>query len=74
MLHLLEHLRDRNYQERKVGIIENGSWAPSSGRVMKNILGEMKNVEIVEPMVTIKSRMKDNNVEEMKKLADELMK
>ena len=74
MLHLLEYLRDRNYQERKVGIIENGSWAPSSGRTMKNILGEMKNIEIVEPMVTIKSRMKDNNVEEMKKLADELMK
>ena len=74
MLHLLEHLKDRNYQGRKVGIIENGSWAPSSGRTMKNILNDMKNIEIVEPMVTIKSRMKENNIEEMKKLADELMK
>lgn len=74
MLHLLEYLKDRNYQGRKVGIIENGSWAPSSGRTMKNILNDMKNIEIVEPMVTIKSRMKENNIEEMKKLADELMK
>ena len=74
MLHLLEHLKDRNYQGRKVGIIENGSWAPSSGRTMKNILNDMKNIEIVEPMVTIKSRMKENNIEEMEKLADELMK
>ena len=74
MLHLLEYLKDRNYQGRKVGIIENGSWAPSAGRTMKNILGEMKNIEIVEPMVTIKSRMKENNIEEMNKLADELMK
>lgn len=74
MLHLLEYLKDRNYQGRKVGIIENGSWAPSAGRTMKNILGEMKNIEIVEPMVTIKSRMEENNIEEMNKLADELMK
>ena len=66
MFHLLEYLKDRNYQGRKVGIIENGSWAPSSGRTIKNILGEMKNIEIAEPMVTIKSRMNENNIEELK--------
>ena len=74
MFHLLEYLKDRNYQGRKVGIIENGSWAPSSGRTIKNILGEMKNIEIVEPIVTIRSKMKENNIDEMKKLADEIIK
>lgn len=74
MLHLLEYLKDRNYQNRKVGIIENGSWAPSAGRTIKTILGEMKNIEIVEPMVTIKSKLKDENLEEMKVLAENLIK
>ena len=73
MLHLLERLRDRNYQNRKVGIIENGSWAPSAGKVMKNILQEMKNINIVEPMITINSRLRDNNIEDMKSLADKLI-
>ena len=72
MLHLLERLKDRNYQNRKVGIIENGSWAPSAGKVMKSMLQEMKNINIVEPMITINSRLRDNNIEEMKKLADRL--
>ena len=72
MLHLLERLKDRNYQNRKVGIIENGSWAPSAGKVMKSMLQEMKNINIVEPMITINSRLRDNNIEEMKKLADSL--
>ena len=73
MLHLLLHLKDRNYQNRNVGVIENGSWAPSAGKVMKSILQEMKNINIVDPMITINSRLKDNNIEEMKKLADKLM-
>ena len=72
MLHLLERLKDRNYQNRKVGIIENGSWAPSAGKVMKSMLQEMKNINIVEPMITINSRLRDNDIEEMKKLADSL--
>ena len=58
----LQALKERNYQKRAVGIIENGSWAPSAGKCMKNILSEMKNVEIVEPMVTIKSRMKNEDI------------
>ena len=71
MAHFLNRLKERNYQKRKVGIIENGSWAPSAGKCMKNILGEMKDIEIVEPTVTIKSRMKDENILQMNKLADE---
>ena len=68
MEHFLTKLRDRNYQNRKVGIIENGSWAPSAGKCMEAILSEMKNIEIIEPMVTIKSAMKENNIEEMNQL------
>lgn len=74
MEHFLRHLKDRNYQKRTVGIIENGSWAPSAGRGMKTILGEMKDVNIVEPMVTIKSRMSEENKKQMENLADEILK
>ena len=72
MEHFLGRLKERNYQKRTVGIIENGSWAPSAGKCMKNILGEMKDINIVEPMITIKSRMKEENMEQMKALAKAL--
>ena len=68
MEQFLNRLKERNYQKRKVGIIENGSWAPSAGRTMKNILGEMKDIEIIEPMVTIKSRLKEENMAQMTEL------
>ena len=70
MQHFLNYLKDRNYQKRKVAIIENGSWAPTAGRCMKNILQEMKDIDIIEPIVTIKSRMNDENIEQMKKMAN----
>ena len=73
MEHFLEYLKERNYQKRKVAIIENGSWAPSAGRCMKKMLQEMKNLDIIEPTITIKSTMNEQNVEEMNKLADELL-
>ncbi len=73
MEHFLTKLRDRNYQNRKVGIIENGSWAPSAGKCMEAILSEMKNIEIIEPMVTIKSAMKENNIEEMNQLISKIL-
>ena len=74
MEHFLRHLKDRNYQKRTVGIIENGSWAPSAGRGMKAIISEMKDVNIVEPMVTIKSRMNEENRKQMETLAEEILK
>ena len=74
MEQFLEHLRIRDYQKRKVGIIENGSWAPSAGRGMKKVLEEMKDLNIVEPIITIKSRMKKENIEQLEKLADEMLK
>ena len=74
MEHFLDYLKERNYQKRKVAIIENGSWAPSAGRCMKKILQEMKNLDIIEPTLTIKSRMNKQNEEQMNKLAEELLK
>lgn len=73
MEHFLRRLKERNYQKRKVAVVENGSWAPSAGRCMKKMLQEMKNLDIIEPTITIKSTMNEQNVEEMNKLADELL-
>lgn len=72
MEHFLTKLRDRNYQNRTMAIIENGSWAPSAGKCMKAIIAEMKNIEIIESTITIKSAMKENNIEELEKLAEKL--
>ena len=73
MKQFLDHLKERNYQNRTVGIIENGSWAPSAGKCMKGTLEEMKNINIIEPMITIKSTMSDENIAQMKEMADVLL-
>ena len=69
----LHHLKLKNYQNRKVAIVENGSWAPTAGRIMRTMLESMKNVGIVEPLVTIRSRMKDSDLPEMEKLVGNLL-
>ena len=74
MRNFLGHLVERNFQNRKIAIIENGSWAPSAARTIKNIIEPMKNIEIIEPIITIKSTLKDENIVEMGKLVDELSK
>ena len=66
----LHHLQLKNYQKRRVGIIENGSWAPTAGRIMRAMLEQMKELEIVEPMVTIRSRMNPENQVAMEALAE----
>ena len=73
MKRFLDHLKERNYQNRTVGIIENGSWAPSAGKCMKGTLEEMKNINIIDPMITIKSTMSDENIAQMKEMADVLL-
>lgn len=73
MEELLRALQGKNYQNRRVGIIENGTWAPSAGKGIKNILEQMKNINICETMVTIKSRMNDETKKEIEKLADEII-
>ena len=70
----LHHLQIKSYQKRRVGIIENGSWAPCAGRVMRGMLEQMKEVEIVEPMVTILSRMKQSDRAALEALADAILK
>ena len=70
----LHHLQHKNFQKRKVGIVENGSWAPSAGRVMRKMLEEMKDIEIVSPMVTIRSAMKPTDSETINELVNEMSK
>ncbi len=72
MQQFLHHLQSKNYQNRKIGIIENGSWAPSAAKTMKEIISQMKNIEICEPTVTIISKMNENNIVELEKLANNL--
>ena len=59
MENFLNKIKNRNYQKRTVAIVENGSWAPSAGKTMKNILQEMKEIDIIEPIITIPSVMKE---------------
>ena len=69
----LAHLKSKAYQKRTVGILENGSWAPCAARTMKGYLEGMKEVTEVEPVVTIKSTMKEGDIPAMEALADALM-
>ena len=73
MYDFLHHLKLKAYQKRRVGIIENGSWAPCAGRVMKGMLETMKEIEIVEPMVTIRSTMKQADIPALEALADAML-
>ncbi len=73
MAHFLNAIKDRNYQNRTVGIVENGSWAPSAGKSMKAIVSEMKQINLIEPIVTINSTMKEENISELKDLVEFMM-
>ena len=73
MYDFLHHLKLKAYQKRRVGIIENGSWAPCAGRVMKGMLEGMKEIEIAEPMVTIRSAMKQEDIPALEALADAIL-
>ena len=69
----LSRLKSKNYQKRKVGIIENGSWAPTAAKSMKALLEGAKQLSIAEPLVTIKSAMKAEDLPQMEVLAEELL-
>ena len=68
----LRTLKHKNYQNRKVGIIENGSWAPMAGKLMKDIFLEMKDIKIVDPLITIKTTMNNETEEQFNKLINNL--
>lgn len=70
---LLHRLQSKGYQKRKVAIVENGTWSPSAGRTIRDILENMKSIEIIEPVVTIYSVMNECNKEELNALADEMI-
>ena len=70
----LHHLAIKNFCKRRIGIIENGSWAPSAGRAMRNIIDRFKDVQVVEPMVTIVSRLKPQDVPALEQLADDMLR
>ena len=63
----------KGYRNRRVAIVENGSWAPSAGRVARAMLEPMKEVTIVEPMVTIRGSLKPEDVPALETLADTLL-
>ena len=69
----LHHLAIKGFCKRRIGIIENGSWAPSAGRAMRNIIDRFKDVCVVEDMVTIMSRMKPSDIPSLEHLADEIL-
>lgn len=72
MQDFLHHLQAKAFQNRTVGLIENGSWAPTAAKTMRNILETMKNITIVEPVVTIKSVLKETDITALDQLADAL--
>ena len=73
MEHFLNSLKGKNYQNRKIGIIENGTWAPSAAKTMKNIIEKMKDIKICQKTITIKTTMNEQNIVEMKQLAKEIL-
>lgn len=72
MQDFLHHLQSKAYQNRTIGLIENSSWAPTAAKTMRSILDTMKNITIVEPVVTIKSALKENDIPALEELADAL--
>ena len=72
MREFITNLVERNYQNRTIAFIENGSWAPTAGKLMKAMLEKSKNITFVEPMITIVSAMTDQNRADIARLASEL--
>ena len=69
----LYHLQIKAWQKKAVGIIENGSWAPTAARTMKKMLEEMKDITIVDPTVTIRGKFRQSDEENLNKLADSIL-
>ena len=72
MREFINHLPERNYQNRRVAFIENGSWAPMAAKVMRGMLEKCKNLTIAEPVVTINSALSDSSRAQLSALASSL--
>ena len=70
----LMHLKSKNYQNRKIGLVENGSWAPTAARVMKGYVENFKNITIAEPVVTIRSTLNEASEKALGELAEVMAK
>ncbi|MBP3244278.1 MAG: FprA family A-type flavoprotein [Bacteroidaceae bacterium] len=73
MHNFLHKLTIKGFQRRKVGLIENGTWAPQAAKIMRGMLEGLKDVEIVEPVVSLRSSMKEENVAQLEALADAIV-
>ena len=69
MENLLHDIVAHNLQNRKIAIIENGSWAPVAGKLMTDLVSQLKNVDIIENKVTVKSTLKENQIADLENLA-----
>lgn len=69
----MHRLKIKGYSKRRVGLLENGSWAPCAARTMKEMLSEMKEIELIEPVVTIRSKMTHSDTSSLEKLCDAII-
>ncbi len=69
----ISHLRSKNFQNRKVAFVDNGSWAPAAGKKMREAMEQLKDITVVEPMVTVESTVKQKTVDDLTRLADALL-
>ncbi|MBR3760976.1 MAG: FprA family A-type flavoprotein [Ruminococcus sp.] len=74
MKHFIDDLTERNYQNRTIGLIENGSWGPTAARLMKGMFEKSKNITWLNTTVTVKAGVKAENLAQLEAMADELMK
>ena len=73
MLNFLHDMKALNVQNRTVALIENGSWAPASGKLMRALLDEMKQMQVLDPVVTLKSALKEDSATPLAELKDSLL-
>ena len=73
MKEFIHHLIDRNYQNRKIGLIENGTWNPMANKVMESMFTNSKNITILPTKVTIKTAMNDDTILSLEKLAEKIL-
>ena len=73
MANFIEDMKALNVQNRTVSIIENGSWAPQSGKVMREMLGEMKNMTVLEKSLSIRSALKQEQLAVLDEMTAEIL-
>ncbi|HBF67920.1 MAG TPA: flavodoxin [Firmicutes bacterium] len=74
MYEFLHHLIERNFQKKNIAIIQNGSWAPTAGKVIKDLLVNQKNINYIEPVISLVSSMSKTNIEQIEDLAKRFVK